>query len=395
MNREKEILEVSIDDIIPNRFQPRLSFDEKELKDLSDSIKLHGIIQPLVLRRIGNKYEIIAGERRYKAASMAGLIKVPAIIMEIDDNQSAELAVVENLQRKNLSAIEEAQSFKKILDKGYLTQDQLATRMGVSQPTIANKMRLLNLPDEVQQALLRNQISERHARSLLSLPDPSTQIGMLRRIIAERMTVKQTDDEISKILGRTIVTEQIEPQKIEEMPSQVTMPQENIKTDTNIFDVNSENPTDENIIKQNNVADIDMLLKKEGTIEEPKLPDPPSKVSLEDEAANVEMGDIVNKEIPINPFQEKPNPVTEKPKYETPNLYDQPTTQTNPLIEEFKQQKAETFIEPNTSPTNSFSTVINLSRETIRKIESLGFVVNSEEFDFEDMYQIIIKIQKN
>ena len=112
-NREKEIKEISIEEIIPNRFQPRLAFDERELKELSDSIKMHGIIQPLVLRRINDKYEIIAGERRYKAACLAGLAKVPAIIMEIDDNKSAELAVVENLQRKNLTAIEEAQSYKK------------------------------------------------------------------------------------------------------------------------------------------------------------------------------------------------------------------------------------------------------------------------------------------
>ena len=116
MNHENEIVNVRIDEIIPNRFQPRLAFDEKELNDLADSIKLHGIIQPLVLRRIGDKYEIIAGERRYKASVLAGLTQVPAVIMNIDDQKSAEVAVVENLQRKDLTAIEEAQSYKKILD---------------------------------------------------------------------------------------------------------------------------------------------------------------------------------------------------------------------------------------------------------------------------------------
>ena len=166
-NITNAIIEVSVEDIIPNRFQPRLAFDEKALKDLAESIKIHGIIQPLVLRRLNDKFEIIAGERRYKAACMAGLTKVPAIIKEIDDNKSAEIAVVENLQRKNLTAIEEAQSYKKILDKGYITQEELAARMGVSQPTIANKLRLLNLSQEVQDALLGNKISERHARSLL------------------------------------------------------------------------------------------------------------------------------------------------------------------------------------------------------------------------------------
>ena len=135
MNHENEIVNVRIDEIIPNRFQPRLAFDEKELNELADSIKMHGIIQPLVLRRIGDKYEIIAGERRYKASVLAGLTQVPAVIMNIDDQKSAEVAVVENLQRKDLTAIEEAQSYKKILDMGYLTQEELATRMGVAQST--------------------------------------------------------------------------------------------------------------------------------------------------------------------------------------------------------------------------------------------------------------------
>ena len=203
-NITNAIIEVSVEDIIPNRFQPRLAFDEKALKDLAESIKIHGIIQPLVLRRLNDKFEIIAGERRYKAACMAGLTKVPAIIKEIDDNKSAEIAVVENLQRKNLTAIEEAQSYKKILDKGYITQEELAARMGVSQPTIANKLRLLNLSQEVQDALLGNKISERHARSLLAITDQNIQVQMLRRIISERLTVRQTDEEISKLLGRPI-----------------------------------------------------------------------------------------------------------------------------------------------------------------------------------------------
>ena len=166
---EKDIQLIPIEDIIPNRFQPRLAFDEAGLTELSESIKQHGIIQPLVLRRLGDKFEIIAGERRYKAATMAGLQKVPAIISNIDDNKSAEVALVENIQRRNLTAIEEAKSYKSLLDRGYLTQEQLAEKMGVSQSTIANKLRLLNLDEDVQNALLNEKISERHARALLSL----------------------------------------------------------------------------------------------------------------------------------------------------------------------------------------------------------------------------------
>ena len=166
---EKEVVSLFIDDIIPNRFQPRLTFDEKALNELADSIKQHGIIQPLVVRKINDKYEIIAGERRYKAAQMAGLQKVPAIVMNLDDNASAEVAIVENIQRKDLSALEEAESYKKLLDRGYLTQEQLAARMGKNQSTISNKLRLLGLSSEVKEALLNGRISERHARSLLNL----------------------------------------------------------------------------------------------------------------------------------------------------------------------------------------------------------------------------------
>ncbi len=149
---DKEVIEVALDDIIPNRFQPRLAFDEGALNELAKSIKEHGIIQPLVLRRIGNKYEIIAGERRYKAAYIAGLHKVPAVTIDLNDNESAEVAIVENIQRKDLSPIEEAKSYKKLLERGYLTQEQLATRMGKTQATISNKLRLLNLSPKVQDA---------------------------------------------------------------------------------------------------------------------------------------------------------------------------------------------------------------------------------------------------
>ena len=200
-NMEKEIIEVSLDDIIPNRFQPRLSFDEDALNELAKSIRQHGIIQPLVLRKVGNKYEIIAGERRYKASYIAGLTKVPAVVIDLNDNESAEVAIVENIQRKNLSALEEAKSYKKLLDRGYLTQDELAIKMGKTQGSISNKLRLLNLSEVVQNALLNNEISERHARSLLRLDDSEEQEEVLHRIITERLNVRDTDTLINSILS--------------------------------------------------------------------------------------------------------------------------------------------------------------------------------------------------
>lgn len=199
MNTESQVLNVPIEDIIPNRFQPRLNFDENGLKELADSIKEHGIIQPLVLRRLGDKYEIIAGERRYKAAKIAGLTSVPAIISALDDKKSAEVAIVENVQRRDLSSIEEARSYKALLDKGYLTQEGLAKKMGLSQSAISNKLRLLSLSDSVQDALMNAKISERHARSLLQIEDIEEQDKWLKKIIDERLTVRELDKRLKEV----------------------------------------------------------------------------------------------------------------------------------------------------------------------------------------------------
>ena len=196
MSTESQVLNVPIEDIIPNRFQPRLSFDEEGLKELAASIKEHGIIQPLVLRRLGDKYEIIAGERRYKASKIAGLTSVPAIITAMDDKKSAEVAIVENVQRRDLSSIEEAKSYKALLDKGYLTQEELAKKMGLSQSAISNKLRLLALSPIVQDALMQGKISERHARSLLQVEDLRLQEEWLKRIIEERITVRELEKKL-------------------------------------------------------------------------------------------------------------------------------------------------------------------------------------------------------
>lgn len=194
----REILEISIEDIVPNRFQPRLTFDTEALNELANSIKEHGIIQPLVVRRLNDKFEIIAGERRYKASTLVGMKKVPCVVMELSDNESAEVAVIENIQRKEMTPLEEAKAFKKILDKGYLTQDTLARRMGKSQSSIANKLRLLNLDEVVQDAILDGKISERHARSLLKIEDKIEQRNVLGEIINNRLTVRQTDELIKE-----------------------------------------------------------------------------------------------------------------------------------------------------------------------------------------------------
>ena len=200
---DKRVVDLDINDVLPNRFQPRVKFNEDAIIELSESIREHGIIQPIIVRPIGDKFEIIAGERRYKASILAGKDSIPAIVTNLNDKDSAEIALIENVQRKNLTPIEEAVSYKKILDMGYLTQEQLALKLGRSQSSIANKMRLLHLSDEVQEALVEEKISERHARSLLKLTSPEKQNEMLSRIINERLTVRKTDEEIDKMMNES------------------------------------------------------------------------------------------------------------------------------------------------------------------------------------------------
>lgn len=200
MDFEKKVVELDVNDILPNRFQPRIKFNEDSINELCDSIREHGVIQPIVVRKMGDKFEIIAGERRFKASLLAGKMTIPAVVTELNDKDSAEVALIENVQRRDLTPIEEAISYKKILDMGYLTQEDLAIKLGKTQSTVANKLRLLNLTEDVQEALLEEKISERHARSLLKLTNPAQQREMLENIITNRLTVRKTDDAIAKVL---------------------------------------------------------------------------------------------------------------------------------------------------------------------------------------------------
>ncbi len=190
---------IKLDDIIPNRFQPREVFDEEALNKLAESIKQHGVIEPILVRPVANKYEIVAGERRYKASVLAGLTKIPAMVRQLDDRESSIIAFIENEHRSDVSAIEEARTMDRILKSNNITQEELAKELGVNQSTIANKIRLLNLPLEVQEALMRNEISERHARSLLTVKDEEKQLELLKRIKERKMTVRELDSEIKEM----------------------------------------------------------------------------------------------------------------------------------------------------------------------------------------------------
>ncbi|HEY8364966.1 MAG TPA: nucleoid occlusion protein [Haloplasmataceae bacterium] len=200
---KERIEHIKLSQIVANDSQPRSIFDDEKIQELSESIKTHGVLQPIILRQKENKqYEIVAGERRYRACLLLGLETIPAIIKNLDDFEAASVSLIENLQREDLTAIEEAKAFKAIMEINNLKQEELASKIGKSQSTIANKVRLLNLPDEVQNAILNRLITERHARALLVLKDDATQLKVLQRIIEKEMTVKETENYINKLLNK-------------------------------------------------------------------------------------------------------------------------------------------------------------------------------------------------
>lgn len=199
--KNEEIKNISILNIVPNRFQPRTVFAEDKIEELALTIRTHGIIQPIVVREYEKgKFEIIAGERRFRAVQLLGWDTIPAIVKEFSDTETASVALIENLQREELSAIEEAVAYSKLLELHNLTQEALAQRLGKSQSTIANKLRLLKLPQEIQEALLLKKVTERHARALIILKDPKKQILLLNEIIEKHLNVKQTEDRVAKML---------------------------------------------------------------------------------------------------------------------------------------------------------------------------------------------------
>ncbi|MBH0162280.1 MULTISPECIES: nucleoid occlusion protein [Fictibacillus] len=200
-NDNEEVLQLPVQRIIPNRFQPRTVFIDERIEELSQTIEAHGIIQPIVVRGIGDdKYELIAGERRWRAVQKLGWEKIPAIIKEMDDSQTASVALIENLQREELTAIEEAMAYAKLLELHGLTQEGLAQKLGKGQSTIANKLRLLKLPQSIQDALLQKKVTERHARALIVLKSPEKMDAVLQEIIEKQLNVKQTEERVKRMI---------------------------------------------------------------------------------------------------------------------------------------------------------------------------------------------------
>lgn len=331
---EKEIRDIRLDDIIPNRFQPRELFNEEALKELSESIKEHGVIQPIIVRPVGDKFEIIAGERRYKASTIAHKETIPCIVRNLDDVNSSKVALLENLQRKDLTPIEEARTYQTIIKISGQTQAELAKSLGKSQSAIANKMRLLLLDEEVQEALLEEKISERHARSLLNIEDKVRQKELLKEVIDTRMTVKDLDDMI----------------KEENNPSEAKFLQ--------THDEIKEDP-----ILEDNAATEKEFLKSYDKIQE-------------------EIKDLDGLESKLELHEFKPD--TLKPLNDDVFAEKEEIESLEPVEEEHKQES-----------TYDVRFAINNIRQAIQSTEKFGFKVASEEFDFDDKYQIVIKIDKN
>jgi len=198
---DETVRNLPVDRIRPNRYQPRTIFDEKKIEELAKTIHTHGVIQPIVVREENDGFfEIIAGERRYRAVKFLGWETVPAIVKVLNDKETAAIALIENLQREELSPIEEALAYQQLLEVHQLTQEALAQRLGKGQSTIANKLRLLKLPNEIRDALLNKTITERHARALIPLKDEANQVKLLHEIIEKDLNVKQTEERVNKIL---------------------------------------------------------------------------------------------------------------------------------------------------------------------------------------------------
>lgn len=200
-----QVMELDIAKIIPQENQPRKNFAQESLQELADSIREHGILQPVLVRPKGECYEIIAGERRWRAAEMADLQVIPALVKEMPDIEAAEISLVENLQREDLSAIEEARAYKNLLEQYHYTQEHIAERVGKSRAYIANTIRLLNLSPEIMAMIDRKQISPGHARALLALRDKREQVLAANEIIKGRLTVRQVEQKVKRKNSRSVV----------------------------------------------------------------------------------------------------------------------------------------------------------------------------------------------
>ena len=441
MNTETkdEVVYLYLDDIIPNRFQPREIFDEKALKELAVSIKEHGVIQPIIVRSVNGKYEIIAGERRYKASALAGMTKIPAIIRNLDDKESSKVALLENLQRKNLNPIEEARTYQKIIEIDKMTQDELAKTMGKSQSAIANKLRLLALPDEIQDALLKEQISERHARTLLNISDPTEQKNMLKKVISNKMTVRALEEEISKMNPPKAETS--EPMAIPEVSPDGILSRNNLINEVPITPTSVDLPTSESekygevkIVPPMNDQSENKFINY-GEIDKEEVEEPKDTYFNKVEVQPVNVSTIKENAMDIKAKTSEPaadldsllNIQNVRPAQGASfvtKAKDQYLTPAEAIVkgEQHEEEQKDYFKIPNMGATGvsldsnpaasapvsilnipapvqekttyTIDDVTNKIREVVKDLESHGVKVTFDEMNFDTAYQVIIKVDK-
>lgn len=414
-----EVVQIYLDDIIPNRFQPREVFDEKALKELAVSIKEHGVIQPIIVRNVNGKYEIIAGERRYKASALAGLTKIPAIIRDLDDKESSKVALLENLQRKNLNPIEEARTYQKILELDQMTQEELAKTMGKSQSAVANKIRLLSLSEEVQEALLKEEISERHARALINITDIKNQKEMLKRVIAEKMSVRVLEEEIKKMYPKEDDNETSEEKVIEEPKQEVVAstdtfininplkPTTEIEDQSNYGKVVIAPPDEEKETHTNKFINYGEVGKEEDTEEKDVLPPPTMTVDINEVKNNTEdINSNNNESTSLDSLLNIGNPMYSKKdeEYITPaekivranemDEDDETTSDYFKMPEQFTSLEINPTISTPAKDTYTVEEAIEELKATIDKLKEKGIKIDMNEMNFDKSYQMIVKIDK-
>jgi len=196
-----KVQQLAVERIQPNPYQPRKRFDEGKLAELAESIKAHGIVQPLVVRKVGDGYELVVGQRRLLAARMAGLVEVPVLVNDLGDAEMIQVALIENLQREDLNPMEEAESYRRLVEEFAMTQDEVAGLLGRSRPSIANTLRLLNLHPEVQEIVSRGTISMGHARALLGIQDPGLQLETCKHVVEQALSVRETEELVRRVLA--------------------------------------------------------------------------------------------------------------------------------------------------------------------------------------------------
>ncbi len=414
-----EVVQLYLDDIIPNRFQPREVFDEKALKELAVSIKEHGVIQPIIVRSVNGKYEIIAGERRYKASALAGLTKIPAIVRDLDDKESSKVALLENLQRKNLNPIEEAKTYQKILEIDQMTQEELARTMGKSQSAVANKLRLLSLPDEIQEYLLKEELSERHARALLNLDDAEKQKEMAKKVIDNKMSVRNLEAEIKEMTGKTKPKQEAASETPEVIASTKAFVNDNPLIPTAKVEEDKSNygkvtiaPPEGEEMPSSKFINYGEIDKEEEKTPMP-IPNVITSIDVNDVKENtndIKSGESSNSGNALDSLLNLGNPTSSIPANEfiTPA---EKIVKTDSLEDPAEDTSSEYFNTSDLSNIELPPSIINPSEEentgtysieeavekiknTIEDLKKHGINLNADEMDFEKSYQMIIKIEK-